>query len=62
LKKSDKRYENISVEAIKNGLLSQQMCRNQHLSEEIISKLPFIKKPKYIILDVGHNPDAIVKF
>jgi len=62
LKKTNKIYEKISEETINKGLASRQMCRNQMLPDEIIAKLPFEKKPKYIILDVGHNPDAIVIF
>ena len=60
LKKIDQKYDKITKEAINSGLKSQQLCRNQHLSEKIISNLPYSNKPKQIILDVGHNPDAIV--
>ena len=60
LKRLDQKYDRITKEAINSGLKNQQLCRNQHISDKIISNLPYSNKPKQIILDVGHNPDAIV--
>lgn len=48
--------------AVKEGLKAKQPCRNQVIPSEIINKLPYEHKPKNIILDVGHNPDATVIF